>query len=46
LLIEQHDKLDLDYVEDWLTQFVQALELPELLSEYRRVFEKVESLFG
>ena len=45
LLIEQHGKLDLDYIEDWLTQFVQALELPELLSEYRRVFEKVESLF-
>jgi len=45
LLIEQHGKLDLDYVEDWLTQFVQALELPELLSEYRRVFDKVESLF-
>jgi len=45
LLIEQHGKLDQAYIVDWLSQFAEALELTELLSEYERLFEKVDSLF-
>jgi len=45
LLIEQHGKLDLAYIEEWLSQFAEALELPDLLGEYRRLFNKIEELF-
>jgi predicted nucleotidyltransferase len=44
LLIEQHGKLDYDYIEDWLQQFAEALENPELLQEYHHLRERVESL--
>jgi len=44
LLIEQRNKLDEAYIEDWLAQFAEALEQPELLTEYRRLLEKVEAL--
>ncbi len=44
LLIEQRNKLDEAYIEDWLTQFAEALEQPELLTEYRRLLGEVEAL--
>ncbi len=43
LLIEQHGKLDLAYIEDWLSQFAEALKKPELLSEYHRLQKKIDS---
>jgi hypothetical protein len=44
LLIEQRGKLDEVYIADWLGQFVEALEQPELLNEYRRLLAKVKAL--
>ncbi len=43
LLIEQHGKLNLAYIEDWLSQFAEALEKPELLSEYHRLQKKIDT---
>lgn len=42
LLIEQHSKLDLAYVEEWLKQFAEALEKPEILSGYLRRLERIQ----
>jgi predicted nucleotidyltransferase len=42
LLIEQRNRLDYAYIEDWLTQFVEALEAPELLNAYHELKSKVE----
>lgn len=37
ILIEQRGQLDLAYVEDWLTQFAELLERPEILSQYEEI---------
>ncbi len=42
LLIEQYGRIDLGYIEGWLTQFAEALEKPELLGHYRRLLAEVE----
>jgi hypothetical protein len=44
LLIEQWDNLDHHYIEDWLSQFAEALENPELLVKYHQIRGQVESL--
>ena len=37
LLIAQCGKLDEAYIEDWLSQFAEALEKPEILTDYKRL---------
>ncbi len=37
LLLAQRSKLDEAYIEDWLVQFAEALEKPEILTEYHRL---------
>ncbi len=44
LLIEQYGKLDQEYIEDWLQQFADALENPELLDEYHKIVERIAAL--
>ncbi|NJN54414.1 MAG: hypothetical protein HC804_06470 [Anaerolineae bacterium] len=44
LLIEQHGRLDEQYIQDWLAQFAEALEEPQILSSYELLLEKVEKL--
>ena len=44
LLIEQRSKLDEAYIEDWLAQFAEALEKPDLLAEYQRLLARVKAL--
>lgn len=44
LLIEQRGKLDEAYIENWLAQFAEALEQPELLENYRRLLAQVKAL--
>lgn len=44
LLIEQYGKLDREYIEDWLKQFAEALEKPELLKQYQHLVEQIEAL--
>lgn len=41
LLIAQHDRLDEAYIEDWLSQFSEALEQPEMILAYQALREKV-----
>ena len=40
LLIAQGNRLDQIYIEEWLTQFAEALEKPDLVREYKRVLKK------
>ena len=42
LLIAQHSRLDEAYIEEWLAQFAEALEQPEMLSAYQALCEKVD----
>jgi hypothetical protein len=44
LLIEQHNNLDQSYIEEWLSQFVEALENPEILTRYQTLVEKINDL--
>jgi hypothetical protein len=41
ILIEQHGRLNLAYVEDWLRQFTAALDQPEILSRYQSVQKRI-----
>ena len=44
LLLRLHSKLDETYIEDWLVQFAEALDKPEVLAEYKKLLEKIKSL--
>ena len=44
LLVEQWDKLEQAYIEDWLTQFAEVLRKPEILTEYQRILTKIKSV--
>jgi len=37
VLIEQMEHLDYAYIEDWLDQFAQALEQPEIVAHYQKL---------
>lgn len=45
LLIEQHSRLENQYITDWLSQFADALGDPELLEKYNQLVNRVENLF-
>ena len=44
LLIERRGKLNQDYIEHWLVQFVEALENPEILSKYHKLLAEIHRL--
>ena len=44
LLIEKHGKLDHNYIGSWLSQFVAALDDPEILSKYKKLTKKIQKL--
>jgi predicted nucleotidyltransferase len=44
LMIEQRGHLDEAYIESWLSQFAEALEMPTILSDYRSLQEKVQGI--
>ena len=44
VLIEQHDNLDLAYLEDWLSQFAELLEQPEILSQYHDIQNRITAV--
>jgi predicted nucleotidyltransferase len=46
VLTEQHGRLDLDYLEDWLSQFAELLEQPEILSQYRAIQGRIAAVCG
>ena len=37
ILVEQEGKLNLAYLEDWLAQFAEFLEQPEILTQYQDI---------
>jgi len=41
ILIEQHGRIDLPYIESWLEQFAEVLEKPEILGNYRTIQEHI-----
>ncbi|MEZ4737701.1 MAG: nucleotidyltransferase [Caldilineaceae bacterium] len=44
LLIEQARQLDTEYVYEWLVQFAEALENPQLLQKYLAIAAKVKNI--
>lgn len=46
ILIEQRGRLDLLYIEEWLKQFVEVLEKPEILSQYKAIQEHISAVLG
>jgi len=44
LLIAQRGGLDEAYIGDWLAQFAEALDKPEILTEYQRLSAKIKTL--
>lgn len=43
LLLEQFGKLDEAFIDDWLQQFAEALENPEILTKYRQLVERIKT---
>ena len=44
IVIEQNTKLDQDYLEDWLKQFAEVLDNPDILKHYRNIQQRVMNL--
>ena len=44
VLIEQQGKLDLVYVDSWLAQFAEALEQPEIVTQYQAIQTHVSAV--
>jgi hypothetical protein len=42
----ENGKLDEAYIEDWLSQFSEALENPDILREYQKLQKKIRDLAG
>jgi len=45
LLIEQYRQLDQVYINDWLSEFVEALDDPDILIKYENLIQQVEKLY-
>lgn len=43
ILIRQRGKLDLKYIRNWLTQFAEALESPEMLEHFDKLYAESNS---
>jgi hypothetical protein len=43
ILIRQGDRLDQEYIRNWLDQFAQALERPEIVERYRESHTSLEA---
>ncbi len=41
VLIEQENKIDIEYIEKWLSQFADALEKPEILNRFLMLFKQI-----
>ncbi len=39
ILIRQRGKLDVEYIRNWLEQFSEALEMPEMLVRFEQLYE-------
>lgn len=43
ILIEQRERLDAKYIKNWLSQFADALEKPEILNRFLSLFKQIIS---
>ena len=43
ILARQRDKLDVKHIRNWLTQFAEALEDPEMLQRFEKLYAEVNS---
>ncbi|MDO9301873.1 MAG: nucleotidyltransferase [Anaerolineales bacterium] len=43
ILIRQRGKLDVQYIRNWLTQFAEALENPEMLAHFEKLYKEANS---
>ena len=43
LLIEQKNRLDENYVVDWLKQFADVLENPDIFTKYKEITESIRT---
>ncbi len=41
ILIRQRGKLDVEYIQQWLTQFSEALENPEILTRFNQLYNTI-----
>ncbi|MDO8754723.1 MAG: hypothetical protein Q7J80_12570, partial [Anaerolineales bacterium] len=39
ILIRQRGKLDVQYIRNWLTQFAEALETPEMITRFDELYK-------
>jgi hypothetical protein len=39
IIIRQRGKLNIDYIRNWLSQFAEALETPEILSRFEELYK-------
>lgn len=46
VLAQQHRRLDLTYIEDWLKQFSEALDKPEILDQYRSTQKRITAVLA
>lgn len=44
LLVEQWGRLDQEYIEDWLSQFAEALDKPAILGDHLELRRRTERL--
>ncbi|MDI6751982.1 MAG: nucleotidyltransferase [bacterium] len=44
ILIEQYEHLDTDYIKDWLKEFAEVLEQPEILSRYQDIQNRIDEM--
>lgn len=43
ILLRQRGKLDVRYIRDWLTQFAEGLESPEILQQFEQLYAEANS---
>jgi predicted nucleotidyltransferase len=46
ILIEQQGKLNLAYLDDWLVQFAEVLEQPEIVAQYQAIQARIAAANG
>jgi predicted nucleotidyltransferase len=43
ILLRQRGKLDIKYIRNWLTQFAEGLESPEMLQQFEKLYAEANS---
>ncbi|MEW6608145.1 MAG: nucleotidyltransferase [bacterium] len=46
ILTEQYEHLNMDYINDWLKEFAEVLERPEMLNQYQHIQEVILNVRG